>query len=898
MRPSLFLLLIGAVVMSAAESVAPPAAAITPLPLGAAAATPLRDDIADDGKGGWTDQGDNDLRMLPAGALKAAGIPFITGTSAIVLADGRIAGRAKTSEVTTAGQHGSSLYLLHTSAWTPGSEVVIGRVALHYTDGTSETREVHSRREVANWWNPPERLPAAVLGWSANNPQASVGLFVARFAISDKPIANISLEVTNGAVWMVVGISVGGESTLRASAPDVLAANDRWLPTAVPWEVTAGSALDLGGAGAAMTPGRLVARGGDLVREGSDQPLRLLGANLCFSANFPEKPLAERMAQAFRRMGYNAVRFHHYDGGLIRPGGDGLEFDNEKLDRLDWLAACCQREGLWITTDVYVSRKLPKGAIPELADMEIGGEFKALIPLLPSALDNWKRFATAFLTHRNPYTGKTWGEDPALATLSLVNEDNLPSEVGRNPRIKALYEQRFATWLAGRPAAEQTGDAREQARGRWLLDLQGTAYAAMRAHVRTLGVRAPTTGANWQTDWWSLALRDGFELVDNHLYHDHPGFPDKPFQLPFTYHQRSAVAELLRVPAALAHTRRLDRPFTVSEIQYCLPNQQRAEYAAGVAAVAGLQGWSGLWRFAFAHNIALLADQDTKLAGFDIVHDPIALLGERALALLYRRGDVVTTPWSIGLVYDPQIAGGRIGRQPPAALAAMALHTRVGCLPASAAIPADVRCLVQDPIGGMAGSTNLPILAGNAGLPAAAIAAGIIPAADLDVAHQSVRSATGQIRCDAGAGILTIATPRSVAAVLPGLGSVTLGGITIANPDTDPATVVVAAIDDQPLATSHRILVLHLTDAQGAGTRFASKLHRLVEAWGTGPVLIRAGSVRLTIPGTTKLNAWALDLAGARRESVACVAEGTSQRLDATVARAWGPCLAWELVRE
>ena len=137
-------------------------------------------------------------------------------------------------------------------------------------------------------------------------------------------------------------------------------------------------------------------------------------------------------------------------------------------------------------------------------------------------------------------------------------------------------------------------------------------------------------------------------------------------------------------------------------------------------------------------------------------------------------------------------------------------------------------------------------------------------------------------------------TPTSVAAVLPAGGAVDLGGLAAANPDTDPATVVVAALDGLPLAASKRLLVLHLTDAQSSGIRFASPRHNLVEAWGGAPILIRAGSIRLDLPGAGRLTAWALDLGGARREEIVL----RNGHLDATVARAWGPCLAWEVVRE
>jgi hypothetical protein len=237
-------------------------------------------------------------------------------------------------------------------------------------------------------------------------------------------------------------------------------------------------------------------------------------------------------------------------------------------------------------------------------------------------------------------------------------------------------------------------------------------------------------------------------------------------------------------------------------------------------------------------------------------------------------------------------AAGRIGRQPPEVLAALALHTRVGCLSVGSTAPA-LRCLIQDPADAPAPAGAIPAFAGNAALPAALATAGLVPAADFDPAHRIVRSATGQVRCDAKSGILTVATPTSIAAVLPGHGTVELEGVAITNQDADPVTVVVASLDGLPLGRSKRLLALLLTDAQSSGIRFASPRHNLVEAWGGAPVLVRAGQVALTAAALDGMQAWALDLSGIRREQVPC----TAGRLDAAVARSWGPCLAWELVR-
>lgn len=870
--------------------------AITPLELGSAATIPRRDEVAGDGQGGWTDQGDNDLRALPSGRLDAAGRPFLVGDNAIVLAGAHLANRPRQVEVAVPeGRQGEALYLLHAAAWAPKSEQPVGRVRLRYRDGAQEEREVVALRDIADWWGPTERLRNAAIGWSGVNPHAPIGLYVSRLPIPAKPLQAIGLEVVGEAVWMVVGLALGDDAPLPAVPPDVMAAGPRWLAGEAPWEVEPGSALDLSWLTPAQPPGRLVARGARLELESAPgKPVRLLGANLCFTANYPTHQTAERMAAGLRAMGHNTVRIHHFDGQLVPKEGDGSALDPEAADRLDYLVAACRKAGLWVTTDLYVSRRIPVGAIPELPDQAFGQEFKAMVPLLPSAMQNWKRFATVFLTHKNPYTGLTWGEDPALATLSLINEDNLPSVVGRNPAVQKLYDQRFAAWIAGRPAEEQSGEARERARQRWLLGLQAAACEEMRAHVRSLGCSVPTTSANMQANWWTMALRGGFDFVDNHAYHDHPGFPEQPWRLPFAYRQQDPVQDLLRVPAGLAQSRLLDRPFTVTEVNYCAPNHRRAAYAAGVAAVAGLQGWDGVWRFAFSHDLRNVEAADGPMAGFDLAHDPIALLGERAMALLYRRGDIAPAPWAAALVYDPETAGGLGGKSPDRSLGQLALHARVGCLPVASAKDAaalGARCLIED-AAGTAPAGGLPVVKAGDGLGAALAAAGLLPAADFDQAARRVRSAGGQVSCDAGTGMLTVATPRSVAAVLPGKTAVELSGLAIANDDPDAATIVVAALEGD-LATGRRLLVLHLTDAVNSGMRFASRKHTLLEGWGQAPVLLRAGQATLRLPGGAA-TAHALDLRGVRRESLP-VADG---RLQLPVARAWGPCLAWEIVRD
>lgn len=155
------------------------------------------DDVAGDGKGGWTDQGpENDLRMLTPGRQVMKGITFDVidpakngGRSCIMLA-----GKARPKFPDAAACEvpenvsGTTLYLLHAIAW-PGPQV--GSVKVTYRDGSADTFEVRGGREVGNWWGPAQ-YPNGEVVWTAENAVAYVGLFRSRFALRPLPVAGWS----------------------------------------------------------------------------------------------------------------------------------------------------------------------------------------------------------------------------------------------------------------------------------------------------------------------------------------------------------------------------------------------------------------------------------------------------------------------------------------------------------------------------------------------------------------------------------------------------------------------------------------------------------------------------------------------------------------------------------
>jgi hypothetical protein len=79
--------------------------------------------------------------------------------------------------------------------------------------------------------------------------------------------------------------------------------------------------------------------------------------NLAFSSQFLEKDVADRLAERLVRLGYNTVRIHHHEGELMGWKA-GVDFDAKKLDQLDYLLAAFIKRGIYLTTDLFVSRPI------------------------------------------------------------------------------------------------------------------------------------------------------------------------------------------------------------------------------------------------------------------------------------------------------------------------------------------------------------------------------------------------------------------------------------------------------------------------------------------------------------------------------------------------------------
>ncbi|MBR3086072.1 MAG: exo-alpha-sialidase [Kiritimatiellae bacterium] len=426
--------------------------------------------------------------------------------------------------------------------------------------------------------------------------------------------------------------------------------NEEWVRLDCPKDVEPGSALDFSSLDLLDAPagkhGWLRAFGGDFEFERRPGvPQRFWGVNLCFSACFPDHAAADALVARLARAGYNAVRLHHHDGAWFKFP--------ERRDDFDYLVARLIGKGIYVTTDLYVSREAAWRDIGIDRDGKVPVQlYKALVGIDEGAFSDWAQHAREFLMHVNPYTGRAYLDEPAIPLLSLVNEGSLRmgwGDIASDERVIAAW-RRFckeeAIPDAGQlptPPGKMTRDDLHQRFDEWIA---ARTWERCSEYVRALGCRALLTNDNcgrWHGE--GEGLTPLYDYSDSHVYVDHPEFLGSGWSPPSRLGNANPLRE--NAPAILHRgwAKGASKPYVVSEWSFTAPGRFRGMAGPLVGALCSKDGWDGLWRFAYSHSADNLVDggeaRDGAYGGdnyFDLACDPLAAASDRIGALVFLRG--------------------------------------------------------------------------------------------------------------------------------------------------------------------------------------------------------------------------------------------------------------------
>ena len=707
-------------------------------------------------------------------------------------------------------------------------------------------------------------------------------------------------------------------TSFTLSGSEALSFNDRmgevkitagadWVPLVTEPEIEPGSALDFSTLRGTEAPagkyGRVVAKGQNFEFEklpGVTQ--RFYGVNICGDANTPDYETARKFARRLAMIGYNALRFHHHESCLVQRK-DGTSLDPEAMKRFDGLVAACVENGLYMTTDLFVSRRpITYRALGiDLDGVVDMSEFKELVQAHEGAFANYLQFARAFLGHVNPYTGRSLAEEPAMGWLSFVNEGNLGNGGMKWMLKHPCFREKWQAWLAAKKSAEpsayanvpdtlpQSLDARTsphvQAYTLFLQDLETKFAARVTKFLREeMKCRALTTNMN---NWhypavYQLPRAKSYDYVDDHFYVDHPRFLEQRWALSSRCPNRNPMLGADMGAQGLTIRRVLDRPFTITEYNYSGPGRFRGVGGIACGTAAALQNWAGLWRFAWSHGQQGVAHPETKtLNYFDMSGDPLGLASERASICLFLRRDLEPLARTYAIVL-PERKLGAMGESPwlRTSWTWASWYAKTGNIVADAA-PADATWSVVYP-DGLAKTSD-------------EVRREILPDASPDA---SPVAGDGAVTIDPKSGSFILRTPRTCGGFAE-RGVVAADALTVDLGGT-AATVWASALDAQPLRASSHILLTHLTDVQNSDIIYADHDLTILLEWGHLPHLMRAGTAQMRLAvADGRWTVHVLSTSGHRRATIPCTVENGTLSFTANVARdAANASYLYELVRE
>lgn len=338
-------------------------------------------------------------------------------------------------------------------------------------------------------------------------------------------------------------------------------AGETWTPFHLPWEAPAEAVADV----RFLLDPPAGKYGPITVRDGhfsfaNGQRVRFWGTNMSGEGCVPPRELASRVADRLARFGFNLVRFHGLDsrwGKALFPANakDTQHFDEAQLDKLDYFIAELEKRGIYINLNLHVGRQFQPG--DGLPETELLGYAKYCVLFNPRMIELQKDYARKLLGHRNPYTGRTYAEDPAVVIVELTNENSLfggwtsgylrGRQTQRNPGtwadIPPFYgkqlTQFFNAWLVERygtraalaaawkggarePGRQllRNGDFREGAAG-WELSRQKTAAAELAVTKDAPGEKpcAQVTVAKvGEASWHIMLTQRGLKLEKGKQY--------------------------------------------------------------------------------------------------------------------------------------------------------------------------------------------------------------------------------------------------------------------------------------------------------------------------------------------------------------------------------------------
>lgn len=657
----------------------------------------VRDSVAGDGTGGWTDQGP----MLDGRAFEPefrknfiSGAPFCIPvdnfnpnkkTVMVMRSATRNPNGILEQEIPVAPTKANYLYVLHALSYPGANGSSAGRIIVTTESGAKTELPVIVGRDLGDWYQgKPVTNGSDAL--RVKGLSAEYVLYATRYALpqTDQKIVSVRFISDNeDKVWIIAGATLSETkydlAAVEKKQPLIIKANAEWqqpLRTMDYHYRKPGSVLD-------VTPyadcqpvteeTRIVIRGNRFYRKNDmTAPMRFFCAtgriHLGYPRSLDTKEKIKTYVEDMKLHGYNMLQIYvsAVMKGMTRVG----EFNEQALDLFDYFFDLCAKNGIYVDL-ILMPRRSGFFTYKELwgnppwpfGDNEPNVSFGIYFD--KKFRDNWEMGVVKLLNHKNKYNGRLWKEDPVILLYGADNEQeyafNFKNIVPRDQKVvigpyreflknryktidayNAKWKTKFASFdeIPCFDVKNKNEDVNEflYQKSVELLKWEKSVLAKIGAK----GYLGETM--NFVKSMTYHFIRREMDFVSMHIYHDHPL---GNIQGRGGYNrQMSAINTGNQFFRTLAGSRHFNKPFICSEYDQPFWNRYRYERSFMIGAYAALNSIDGLtvWsepvkRFLFS-NTRKEPWHSSTLSPFRQSTDPLGDASQLLTYFMYIRGDV------------------------------------------------------------------------------------------------------------------------------------------------------------------------------------------------------------------------------------------------------------------
>ncbi|MBQ8731415.1 MAG: hypothetical protein IJY82_01115 [Oscillospiraceae bacterium] len=389
-------------------------------------------------------------------------------------------------------------------------------------------------------------------------------------------------------------------------------------------------------------------------------PIKFFGANLGFGAALPDKEVAEAMAEDLYRSGANFARLHATDctyGGIIDYTQETTgQIDPEMVDRLDYLVYCLKEKGIYLHLDMTAGRAFHAADGFTEEELEYASQNVRAVRFFDERIIKLEmEYIERYLTHRNPYTGLRYVDEPAVAIVQYTNENSITwyqtpdthtafdkmldlrfnlwllDQYGNREALKAAWTNADGVCTLGREEDPSVGTVVRPPLSSWgepvtewneapdavrapvrhaefmkfLQEIEEKTFAGVYKMMRDLGYRSAINLSNYPEAAMDLKMIAEGDVTEKNPYWNHPigdyyppseFYPDEMASVDPREHRATHNSHSLGVSS---RGRVWNKPFVITEWNATNTTPFRADALFQIAAYGALQDWSGFTLFIY-----------------------------------------------------------------------------------------------------------------------------------------------------------------------------------------------------------------------------------------------------------------------------------------------------------